>query len=217
MTGGDKKARRAYNAPERQASASRTREAIVRASRQLFEERGWSATTMRAVAVQADVSLKTVEAVFGTKAALLAAAVEYAIRGDLESLPMPQRESVVQIEQSPSARAMLELHAAHLRSINERSAQIAWVVEQAATDDDFVGTLWDEMNHNRGYAVHWATSLLLRKPGRRSGLRRREVEAAFWVALDWGTYRTLTRHAALTPANYETWLRRYYRDAFLPR
>ena len=110
---------------------------------------------------------------------------------------------------------MLDLHARHLRVINERSARIAWVVEQAAADAPVVQELWEEMNHNRRYAVAWATKVLLKKPGRRAGLRRKDVEASFWVALDWGTYRTLTEHASLAAADYEAWLRRYYRQAFL--
>ena len=213
----DKENRRTYHAPQREAGASRTREAIIRSSRRLFEERGWAATTIRAVAEQAGVSPKTVEALFGTKAALLRAAVTYAIRGDVDPQPMPQRERVARIERTPSAAAMLDLHSAHLRTINDRSAQIAWVVEQAAADDPIVEALWNQMNQNRDFAVRWASDLLLRKPGRRKGLRRTDVEATFWVALDWGTYRTLTQHGRLTAAGYEAWLRRYYRDAFLPR
>ena len=112
---------------------------------------------------------------------------------------------------------MLDLHAAHLRAINERSARIAWVVEQAAADDAVVAALWAEMNRNRRHAVGWATTVLLGKPGRRPGLRRRDVEAAFWVALDWSTYRTLTEHAGLATTEYEAWLRRYYRLAFIPQ
>jgi hypothetical protein len=41
------------------------------------------------------------------------------------------------------------------------------------------------------------------------------VEASFWVALDWGTYRTLTQHAGLDPAGFEHWLRSWYAAAFL--
>jgi len=216
MENEDKPGRRAYRAPQREAAASRTREAIVRASRHLFEERGWSATTMRSIAERAGVSQKTVEALFGTKAALLHAAVEYAIRGDVDPLPMPQRETVARMERAASAVEMLDLHAGHLRRVNERSARIAWVVEQAAADDPLVEALWAEMNGNRAFAVRWATDLLLSRPGRRRGLRRQDVETAFWVALDWGTYRTLTDHARLSPAGYEAWLRRYYRSMFLP-
>lgn len=212
----DKKGRRVYRAPRREAAASRTRETVVHAAQHLFEERGWAATTIRAVAEKASVSQKTVEALFGTKAALLQAAVEYAIRGDVDPLPMPQRETVARIERATSAAAMLDLHASHLRRINQRSARIAWVVEQAAADDPVVAALWEEMNRNRTFAVQWATRLLLAKPGRRRGLRRRDVEAAFWVALDWATYRTLSDRAHFTADEYEAWLRRYYKVAFLP-
>lgn len=213
----DNPGRRAYHAPRRKAAATRTRETIIRASRHLFEERGWAPTTIRSVAGQAGVSQKTVEALFGTKGALLQAAVDYAIRGDTAPLPMPRRPAVARIERAPTAAAMLDLHAAHLRTINERSADIAWVVEQASTNDPVVESLWSTMNHNRAYAVDWATTLLLTKPGRKKGLRRHDVETAFWVALDWATYRTLTRQAHLTAAEYENWLRRYYRLVLLQR
>jgi len=212
----DNRGRRAYHAPQRAAAAAHTRELIVRAGREVFEERGWAATTVRTIAERAGVSTKTIEAGFGTKAVLLQAAVDLAIRGDTGHAKMPQRETVARIERAASASVMLDLHARHLRAINERSARIAWVVEQAAGDDPVVDALWDGMNQNRSYAVDWATTLLLRKPGRRSGLRRSDVEAAFWVALDWGTYRTLTRYGGLAPSGYEKWLRRYYRLAFLP-
>ena len=212
----DNRSRRAYHAPQRAAAAVRTRELIVHAGREVFEEHGWAATTVRAIAERAGVSPKTVEAGFGTKAVLLQAAVDLAIRGDTGPVQMPQREVVARIERAPSASAMLDRHAGHVRTINERSARIAWVVEQASSDDPVVEALWNGMNENRSYAVEWATTLLLRKPGRRPGLRQPDVEAAFWVALDWGTYRTLTRYGGLTPTAYEKWLRRYYRLTFLP-
>jgi hypothetical protein len=41
------------------------------------------------------------------------------------------------------------------------------------------------------------------------------VEASFWIAIDRATYRTLTEQAHLTPAQYEAWLRRYYKASFL--
>lgn len=187
----------------------------MRAAKEQFEQRGWAGTTIRLIAESAGASGKTVEAAFGTKAALLQAAVDYAVRGDLEPVPMPEREGVARMERAADAVTMLELHASHLRRINERSAGIAWVVEQAATGDAVVGALWQQMNRNRAYAVRWATTTLLAKPGRKPGLRRRDVEASFWVALDWGTYRTLTGQARLTPSQFEAWLRRYYRATLL--
>lgn len=216
MSDKDKKPRRTYRAPSRKAAAARTRTAIVSAARDLFEVRGWSGTTVAAIAEAAGVSQKTVEAVFGTKAALLQAAVDYAIRGDVEPDPMPQRDAVRHMESVPGASEFLRLHAAHLRTINERSARLAWTVEHAAGGNPSVATLWERMNENRAYGVAWAASTLLRKTGRKRRLQRRDVEALFWVALDWGTYRTLTQQAGLSDRDYERWLLDYYTATLLP-
>ncbi|HEY5986171.1 MAG TPA: TetR family transcriptional regulator, partial [Streptosporangiaceae bacterium] len=58
-----KPSRRPYHAPQRAAAAARTREAIVAAAKDVFEHLGWSGATMRGVADQAGVSVKTVEAI----------------------------------------------------------------------------------------------------------------------------------------------------------
>jgi AcrR family transcriptional regulator len=210
-----KRRRQAYHAPLREAAAARTREAIVGAAKQLFEERGWAGTTVRSIADGARVSPKTVEAVFGTKAALLEAVVAYAIRGDLDPRPVAQREAIAQVEQAPDAEAMLTLHAAHLRTVHERSARIALVVEQAAASDAIAADRWREMNRNRSAAIERATETLFGLPGRRAGLKREDARASFWVAFDWAVYRTLTEQARLTPDQYQAWLDRYYRATFL--
>lgn len=208
--------KRSYDSARRRARAAERRGAIVAAARAAFEERGWAGTRIADVAAAAGVSRKLVEAAFGTKAVLLQAAVDYAIRGDVEPLPMPQRESIREMERAPDARTMLRLHARHLRLVNARSAAIAAVVEQGAAADDAVSPLWRRMNANRQFAVAWATKTLLTKRGRRRGLTPETATATFWVALDWGTYRTLTAHAGLDDDGYERWLARYYEAMLLP-
>lgn len=207
--------RRSYDATSRRAAAEERRLAVVAAAREEFEQRGWAAVRVREIAAAAGVSQKLVEAAFGTKAALLQAAVDYAIRGDIESRPMPGRESVLEMEAAPGAAEMLRLHARHLRSINARSARIAAVVEHAAAADPAVAGLWSRMNRNRRHAVDWAVETFFDKPGRRRGLRRPQVAAVFWVALDWNTYRTLTGLAGLDDDGYEDWLRTYYAEMLL--
>lgn len=143
----------------------------------------------------AGVSPKTIEATFGTKGRLLDAAVDFAIRGDTGAIEMPQRAPVIEMEQAADAPTMLTLHAAHLRRIHQRSARIAATVEQAAADPT-VAEIWQRMNHNRAYAVRWAARTLLAKPGHRPGLTPKDTQTAFWITIDWGTYRTLTTQGA---------------------
>jgi AcrR family transcriptional regulator len=204
--------RRPYHAPRRIAGAARTREAVVAAARVEFERLGWGGATVAAVAERADVSPKTVEALYRTKAALLQAAVDFAIRGDVEEVGMPQRPEIARIEAAASAAEMLDLHARLIREVNGRSAAIARAVEEASAIDSQVGALWQRMNDNRSYAVRWATRTVSGKPGFNRELKRREVETIFWVAIGWETYRLLIEHAGLTPGGFERWLRSHYRQ-----
>jgi AcrR family transcriptional regulator len=108
---------RPYRAPLREQAALRTRLLITRAAKATFEKQGWSGATLAAIAERAGASLSTVEALFGTKAVLLRAAVDYAIRGDIDPVPIRGREITRKVEAAPDPISMLELHAAHLRGV----------------------------------------------------------------------------------------------------
>ena len=66
------------------------------------------------------------------------------------------------------------------------------------------------MSANRRTGVKWAAETLFAKTNAPLPLRS-HVEDVFWVALDWGTYRTLTHERGLSPDAFEAWLRSYYR------
>lgn len=77
-----------------------TREAIVDAARQLFAERGFDRTTMRAVAAKAGVDPALIHHYFGTKDGLLTAVLELpmdpvALLGDLGGDPERAGEELV--------------------------------------------------------------------------------------------------------------------------
>ncbi len=201
---------RPYHAPQRAAAAARTREAIVAAAKDVFERLGWSGATMRAVADQAGVSVKTVEALYRTKAELLKQAVDYAIAGDLRPVPVLGRESVAAMEAAPDAPAMLDLHARHARTISQRAVPIAWVVEQAAPSHQEMARLWAQMSGNRRLGARWAAATLLSKPGVPHQIGQRYAEEVFWIAIDPGTYRSLTLGRGLSPVGFETWIRNFY-------
>jgi len=204
---------RRYRAPLREDGALRTRRLITKAAKETFEKHGWSGATVSTIAERAGVSQSTVEAVFRTKPVLLKAAVDYAIRGDVDPTPIRGREITRQIEAAPDAISMLELHAAHLRGVHGRSAHLAFVVEQAAKSDKRVAALWRQMNDNRRDGVEWAARTLLEKPGV-THLRAADVEKTFLVALDWGNYRLLTDQAGLSAKDYQHWILDYYLRMF---
>ena len=180
------------------------------AAKDAFERLGWSGTTMRAVAGQAGVSVKTVEALYRTKAELLKTAVDYAIAGDLRPVPILGRESVAAMQDAPDAPAMLALHARHVRDISGRAAPIFWVVEQAASDSKDMAALWAQMTENRRAGARWAAAGLLAKPGLPPHVTQLYAEEAFWVASDPGTYRSLILGRGFSLADFEAWVRNFY-------
>jgi AcrR family transcriptional regulator len=210
-----KRSKRPYHAPRRAAAAAQTREVILAAAQARFEAAGWAATTMAAVAADAGVSPKTIEATFGTKAKLLAAVVDYAIRGDLDPTPMANRAAVQAERDAPDATTMLDLHARRSAGIASRSAHIAWVVETAAAGDEAVAGLWARMTHNLQFGLDTATETLLAKPGLRPGLTPEETREILLVAMHWSTYRTLTGLGRLDLDAVEAWIKRYYRRMLL--
>jgi AcrR family transcriptional regulator len=166
---------------------------------------------MRGIADQAGVSVKTVEALYRTKAELLKQAVDYAIAGDLRPIPIMGRDPVAAIQAAPDAPTMLDLHAHHhARGIGERAAPILWVIEQAAPTHQDIARVWAQNCDNRRTGARWAAATLLTKPGVPPDIVQRYAEEVFWIAIDPGTYRSLTVGRGLSPARYETWIRNFY-------
>ena len=64
--------KRTYHSRVRQRQAEETRRRILAAARSQFENCGYAVTTLEAIAEVAEVSPKTIAAVFGSKRALLA-------------------------------------------------------------------------------------------------------------------------------------------------
>jgi AcrR family transcriptional regulator len=65
--------KREYDSSRRQRQAAQTRADILAAARRLFAERGYAATTIEAIAAEAEASEATVYAGFGSKRGLLLA------------------------------------------------------------------------------------------------------------------------------------------------
>lgn len=202
--------KRPYRAPAREAAAAQTREAILAAAKDVFERRGWSGATMRGIAARAGVSVKTVEALHRTKAALLKEVVDYAVAGDTEPVPILGRDPVKAMEAAPDAPSMLDLHARHVRGISGRAAAIFHVAEQAASAHEDVARLWEQMCNNRRHGMQWAATTLRAKPDVPTHVGQSYAEEVFWIASDPSTYRSLTLGRGHDAVGFEAWIRNYY-------
>lgn len=123
--------RRPYNSPERTRRAQQTRTRIITAAHDLFLERGYFPTTMRAIAEAAGVAEKTVYLAFTNKPALLDAVIDAAITDAQRTTPATQD----QLMRSDSANEILHAFSQTAAAIMERTARVLAIAESAATID----------------------------------------------------------------------------------
>src|SRR5580692_13068899 len=97
-----------YASQVRDEQARRTRRAIVTAAHDLFLAQGYAATTIDGIAAAAHVSRATVFNSAGGKVALLKLALDWAIVGDDEPIPLAGRPAIKAIlAQSEPRKALL--------------------------------------------------------------------------------------------------------------
>jgi AcrR family transcriptional regulator len=191
----DVKPPRRYESPRRREQADETRARILAAARELFEAKGYTATSMNAIAAAAGVALKTVYVAFGSKAGLLRALWHLLLRGD---------EGEALDEQDPMRQ--LELNARNSYLVKQRVAGIMEVIETAAHADAEIASLWQriqtEFRSNQGAIVR----SLQRKKALKHGLGAERATDLLWALNHVSLYRLLVRDRGWTGAQYERWL-----------
>ena len=193
--GGARTARR-YESSRRALQAAQTRHDVLDAAIGLFSESGWAGTTLTAIAERAGVAVETVYSGFGTKKGLLRAAIEVAIVGDDEPVPLRERPVWAQLSEGPLTTRM-DAGTRLMADIYERSAGV-WraVVEAAGTDDEIAG--WrDELEVARRLDVARSLEAILQTPIDDDSLD------VLWVLYGPETYSKLTRERGWDRARYQ--------------
>ena len=107
----------------------------------MFAERGYSGATMPAIAERAGVSVKTVEAAFGTKAKLLKELIDVCIAGDDEPVALADRPVVAEMEAETDPARMIEMFAVFATAISKRLAVVSRVLADAAASSSELAAL----------------------------------------------------------------------------
>ena len=107
---------------ERKALANRRR--MHAAAEALFVRNGYAATTMTAIADEADMAVQTLYAVFGTKRSILTELVDARVVGDDHASSLPDREDWQAMEREHDPHRQIEMFASIATRIARRSAAI---------------------------------------------------------------------------------------------
>jgi AcrR family transcriptional regulator len=189
---------------DRKALANRRR--MLDAAESLFTRDGYAATTMTAIAEEADMAVQTLYAVFGAKRAILTELVDARVRGDDHRGSLPGSEDWQAMEHEPHPRRQIELLASIATSIGRRSATINEVMAAAASADSEIAALYERQRQDRYREQGRLARSLARKRALRQGLSEAQAADIIWAIANTRTYRTLVHERGWTPDQYERWL-----------
>ena len=204
--GGRGKARRPYRSALRAGRARATRAAILDAAHALFVARGYAATSVRAVATTAGVSVPTVEQHFGTKRALLKTVLDVTKAGDDEPVPLLDRDPARAALTAPTSDAFLARIAAEIGTVAARTGPLHDVLAAAASGDTEIAGLAREIDAQRRTVASWLVDGLRTRGGLRPGLSSTHAVDVVWTLLDPALHRRLTRDCGWSTGEYADWL-----------
>jgi AcrR family transcriptional regulator len=197
------KPKRRYDSPRRREQAAATRRAILEAAQKLFEEQGYAATTMAAVAAEAGVALKTVYVVFETKSGVLRALWHLLLRGDQADAPVGERDWYREVLDEPDPARQLQLNARNSRVVKERAGRLLGVFRGAAPTEPDIEELWEriqrEFYDNQRVIVE---SLAAKKALRLDVDKATDI---LWTLNHPDLWQLLVLGRGWTPAEYERW------------
>jgi AcrR family transcriptional regulator len=199
------KTARAYRSPRRAQQARRTRERVLRAATRQFLANGYAATTMRAIATAAGVSVPTVELAFRTKPALLKTVIDVAIAGDDEPVPVLQRDWAVAAQASRSVADFLAIVGDVLRRAETRSAPLVVVAYEAAPADPEMRALIRQLEAQRATTVAWIVDGMTSRAVLRPGITRQTAIDTIWLLMDPVVFCRLTRDRRWSAEQFERW------------
>ena len=211
MTGGTP--RRPYNSERRREAADRTRTAVLAACRELLFREGYHATTVRAVAERAGVSVETVYKTFGGKPGMVKALWDTTLAGDDAPVSMADRPQMREILRTREPGVKLRLYAAFVRGIHERIAPLFTLLTQAGPD---VGEVLDIGERERFTGVTAFVAHLDETGVLGPDADPAYVADALWALAGPQLYTQLTAGRGWSADMYEEWLAATLTATLLP-
>jgi len=192
--------KRPYHSQVRQRQAEETRRRILVAARELFESRGYAVTTLEAIAELAEVSPKTITAVFGSKLALLAEVI------NPEAFSTPVRQLIEELRATEDPSRQLSLVAQITRQAYEPLASSLELLRTAGAVAPELADVTRQIEARRRQNQARLIASLREQGALRPGLSFEEATDVLWALTSYDVYRMLVVEQRWEPERYETWL-----------
>ena len=208
--------RRPYDSSRRQEQAGQTRAGVLAAARRLFLELGYAGTTVAAVATDAGVSVETVYKAFGNKPGLVKAVFDVAIVGDLEPVPLMEREFIRRNMAEPDPRKKLLDYGGHLAGVSARISPVLLIIRDAATSDAGAAGVWADLQQERLTGMTAFASHLHEGGHLRPGVSTEEARDVLWAHTSVELWDLLVRQRGWSQERFGGWVAAQLIAALLP-
>ena len=192
--------RRPYHSPLRQRQAEITRQHIVAAARRLFRSIGYLATSLEAIAAEAGVSPKTVQAGFGSKRGLVAALVDPHAGEKLNQAIL----ETIRHEPDPTLRLRATAEITR-RAYEVSSPEFDLMTGGRLTAPELAAAV-QEIGKRRRLRQGYLIAYLISVGALRKGLDRETATDELWALTGYELYRTLVVECGWSAAHFEEWL-----------
>lgn len=196
--------------------AKATRSKIVAAATGLFLTDGFVTTTMATIAKQAGVAVQTLYLSFANKTAILQAAFDQALRGDLNEMDLREQDWFERVLADPDGPTALRLMCERSAEVIERAAPLFDVMRSAAADPE-VGEM---LAHNKklrydGYRL--VVAAISTRVGFNGELSVEDAHAILYTVLSEDSYLLMVREHGWTRNRWLGWvtdtcLRQFFMD-----
>ena len=208
--------KRAYDNSRRQAQVRATRAAVVAAAHELFVARGYTATTVDAVAEAAGIPQATVYRHFRGKRGLLTAVLDVVAGGDDEPVEYQHRPEVRAALTDPDPAGMLDAFARMHPGVVARSAPIQQVLAEAAASDPEAAELLALARHQRHTGQSRIARQLVERGALADGLPEADAADIVYALFSPELYRILVVERGWQAERFGNWLSTALRGALLP-
>jgi AcrR family transcriptional regulator len=197
--------KRTYNSPRRAEQAAATRREILEAARRLFEQHGYAATTMAAIAAEAGVALKTVYVAFAAKSGVLRALWHVVLRGDEGEVPVADQPWYRETLDEPDPVEQLRLNTRNSRVVKLRVGAVGEVIRTAAPSDPEIAALWRRIQSDYHANQRTIVESLRDKNALDPALDIDRATDILWTINHPDVWHLLVGERGWTPEAYERW------------
>ena len=189
----------------RRERALATRRRMVGAAYRLFCEKGYVATTMEAIAREADVAVPTLYFTFRTKGAILGEALGAAVMGFDEPVGPEDSSWYEEFQAEPDPRRALRMLVENATPILRRVGPLMAATYAAASDPE-VASVYElgEKRRQEGYRA--IVQILARKGGLRPGIRVARATDILFVLLGPQLFDALANGRGWSVAECNRWI-----------